>query len=233
MKNITVKASLVRAAMAVQARGDIRHYLNGFVLSPSGKIAGTNGHTLFHGTYLEPGGEAVDRDVIIHVFGSIPVTAKTVTFNIPEIGETKRGYCFTDNDKAFVFDLIDANFPNFMRAVPKRDRRTFSNGICINASYVAQIEKVFGKSALIEIHMGAQSESIVVTHKYTKGKTDVMNGELVIMPCRTEKQFLTATVPSEGTPNENHTQRPGIQSDIAGIQPAPAAHDTGSVPACH
>lgn len=233
MKNITVKASLVRAAMAVQARGDIRHYLNGFLLSAAGKIAGTNGHTLFHGTYLEPGGEAVDRDVIIHVFGSIPVTAKTVTFNIPEIGETKRGYCFTDNDKAFVFDLIDANFPNFMRAIPKRDRRTFSNGICINASYVAQIEKVFGKSALIEIHMGAQSESIVVTHKYTKGKTDVMSGELVIMPCRTEKQFLTATVPSKEAPNENHAQRPGVQNNPTGIVTFIEPPESGTVPARH
>lgn len=235
MKNITVKASLVRAAMAVQAVKDVRYYLNGFLLSTAGKIVGTDGHSLFVADYNE-GGECaiVDRDVIVRIYGTIPVTAKTVAFQIPDAKERPRGVCTTDNDKAFAFELIDGVYPKYERVIPPIDRRTFSSGFAIDSAYLAKIEKVFGKRALVQIRIGLKTECIVVTRESGDPEADPnADGRLIIMPCRTNTEFLKATVPSEGTPNENHTQRPGIQSDIAGIQPAPAAHGTGSVPACH
>lgn len=199
MKSITVNAALVRAAMAVQAVKDVRYYLNGFLLSAAGKIVATDGHSLFVADYSQDG-ECVPSDVIVRIYGAIPVTAKTVTFQLPDAEHGPRGVCTTDNNKAFVFELVDGVYPKYERVIPSMDRRTFSSGFAMDSANLAKIEKVFGRRALVKIRIGLKTECIVVTRESGDPESDRdADGRLIIMPCRTNTEFLTATVPPVGT----------------------------------
>ena len=48
----TIDAKLIRAAMACQAKNEVRYYLTGILIAKNGDIVGTDGHALFRGTHV-------------------------------------------------------------------------------------------------------------------------------------------------------------------------------------
>lgn len=183
---VEIDAKLVRAAMACAGKRDVRYYINGVYLATNGDIVGTNGHVMFKGQYDIEDQEPLKKGVILKIHGTIPAGAKKVTFDIPEDGVT-RGFCFTDNDKAFLFDIIDGKYPAYEKVIPKPNRKSFTNTIGIQPQYFSLIEKVFGKGVYVVLSHGLANESAIVTC----GRLE--QAVLVLMPCHLGKDIETTS----------------------------------------
>jgi len=93
----TIDANLIRAAMACQAKKDVRYYLTGILIAKNGDVVGTDGKALFRGTHAWTDKDSViGDDLIININGTIPISADTVTFNISAVPTVT-----TDNGKIF------------------------------------------------------------------------------------------------------------------------------------
>ena len=74
MKELTVPAMLIKAAILSQATGDVCYYLNGiYIDKENGRVCGTNGHTLFIGNHESF--SDFDESVILRISGTIPARA--------------------------------------------------------------------------------------------------------------------------------------------------------------
>jgi DNA polymerase III sliding clamp (beta) subunit (PCNA family) len=182
MNNLTIKASLIRAAQACQGNKDVRYYLNGILLAANGDVVGTNGHVLFKGSIIGAGQQIIETDTIIHIDGKVPVSADTVTFDFTD---DTRGVCTTDTGKAFTFTVIDGKYPDYQRVMPKEDRAVFSNGFTCQSKYIALALSVFGKESKIDIIHASENEQVVIS---CLKMPDCL---FVVMPCRSEYNFLT------------------------------------------
>ena len=187
MITLNIDAKLVRAAMANQAKKDVRYYLCGILLTTKGDIVGTDGHTCFAGKHSWKDCDNLPRDIILHIDGTIPLSASTVTFELEnivssELGNTSvmptKGIVKTDNGKIFNCSEIDGKYPDFNRVIPERLGETYCNVIPINASYLARIEKVFGKNESVAIYHRGEYESIRIECPSMPGSV------MVIMPVR-------------------------------------------------
>lgn len=198
MKAITVDAKFIRAAQAAQAVNDVRFYLCGICLQPGGKIAGTNGHVLYVGTYTEEESEMVDQETIIKIEGKIPVAAKDCTFIFQEDGA---GFCRTDNSRAFCFSTIDARYPPLDHVLnqvkPKIEGDTFHDGFCINAEYLALLPKIFGKSVPVVSRNRTDREAVSFRADQSlerKHSLFFKTSRLIVMPMATNEKFYLATM---------------------------------------
>ena len=144
---ITLKTSVLRAALICSAKKDIRYYLQGVCVSINhpniAMVYGTDGHVLFAGQspivcHVAP--ENYGFDVIIPS-DTIKAIDKRVEFvDLMTIEGGEKGYYLLGNSR---FQAIDARFPDISRVVPARD--AFSE---IKASYFDPELLVKGNEAL-------------------------------------------------------------------------------------
>jgi len=174
MTTFTIDAQLVRAAMACQGKKDIRPMLNGIYFGSNGDIVATDGHRLFKATYSD---NPIGENLIISINGTIPVSATSIEF------DTDLMLCKTDNGKVFPIDLVDAQYPDYQRIIPKYGDLTDSPLRAFNTSYLASIEKVYGKGAAVIIESYDETSPAIfrpLEHNPIAEYTPIM----IIMPIR-------------------------------------------------
>lgn len=189
MKKLTYPAALIRAAQAAQGVNDVRHYLNGILLSSNGAVCGTDGHIAFKGRAPADQG-CVEEDVIVKIDGKIPGTASDVTF-IFEDG--RNGMCRTDNKKAFTFSIVDGKFPDVDRVIPDLPRHSNATGFSVNAGLIARLADIFGKEASLAMYPGDQRDAVLVQYYGADNTRDIepalVGAVAVVMPLRSDAEF--------------------------------------------
>ena len=122
---ITLKTSVLRAALLCSAKKDIRYYLQGICLSINhpevAMVYGTNGHILFAGQCpidVIEAPEAYGFEIIVHgdVIKAMDKKVDVITLETIEGGA--KGYYVLGNSR---FQAIDARFPDVSRVIPKID----------------------------------------------------------------------------------------------------------------
>ena len=122
---ITLKTSVLRAALLCSAKKDIRYYLQGICISFNhpeiAMVCGTNGHILFAGqcpieTIEAP--EALGFEIIVpgDVIKGLDKKAEVVM--LETIDAMPKGHYVLGNTR---FQAIDARFPDISRVIPSRD----------------------------------------------------------------------------------------------------------------
>jgi hypothetical protein len=122
---ITLKTSVLRAALLCSAKKDIRYYLQGICISFNhpevAMVCGTNGHILFAGqcpieTIEAP--EALGFEIIVpgDVIKGLDKKAEVVM--LETIDSMPNGHYVLGNTR---FQAIDARFPDISRVIPSRD----------------------------------------------------------------------------------------------------------------
>ena len=190
MKTITMNAGYVRAAQACQAKKDVRYYLSGICIMPKGRIAGTNGHILYTGQYTDDPENMVDTNIIISIFGNIPASSETVVFTF---SDEKTGTWETDNKKLFLFEVIDGVYPDITKVIrpdSAYDSGDFSNGFGVSSEYLAFMQKIFGRGAMVGIHHGTEMEVLMIK-KLRLGCDFSESSRVYLMPCRVDGGFRT------------------------------------------
>ena len=168
----TIDAKLIRAAMACQAKNDVRHGLTGILIAKNGDVVGCDGHALFRGNQVWTENDSViGEDLIIVINGTIPAKAVAVTFNIGNIPTAS-----TDNGKMFTCEVLEGKYPDYNKVIPSKDSDQYSTVLNFNATLLAKAEKVFGKDALIALHHRGPKNSILIECP------ELADSCLVIMP---------------------------------------------------
>jgi DNA polymerase III sliding clamp (beta) subunit (PCNA family) len=187
MINLNINASIIRAAMANQATKDVRYYLTGILITTTGDIVGTDGHTCFVGKHTWEDCDTLPRDVILSIKGAIPISASVVNIQLDDIegSATTKGIVRAGN-KVLECIEIDGKYPDYKRVIPARLSDEYSNFLCFDASLLARIEKTFGKRAQVGIYTRGTSSSIRI-------ESSILDGILVIMPMRIDKDSEIAS----------------------------------------
>jgi len=122
---ITLKTSVLRAALLCSAKKDIRYYLQGICISFNhpeiAMVCGTNGHILFAGQCpidVIEAPEAYGFEIIVpgDVIKGLDKKAEVVM--LETIDSMPKGYYVLGNSR---FQAIDAKFPDISRVIPSRD----------------------------------------------------------------------------------------------------------------
>jgi hypothetical protein len=122
---ITLKTSVLRAALLCSAKKDIRYYLQGICISINhpevAMVYGTNGHILFAGqspieVIEEP--EAYGFQIIIPSDTIKAIDKKSEFIDLETIDGGAKDYYLLGNAR---FQAIDARYPDISRVVPARD----------------------------------------------------------------------------------------------------------------
>jgi len=122
---ITLKTSVLRAALLCAAKKDIRYYLQGICISFNhpevAMVCGTNGHILFAGQCpieVIEAPEAYGFEIIVpgDVIKGLDKKAEVVM--LETIDSMPKGYYVLGNSR---FQAIDARFPDISRVIPSRD----------------------------------------------------------------------------------------------------------------
>jgi hypothetical protein len=122
---ITLKTSVLRAALICAAKKDIRYYLQGICISFNhpeiAMVCGTNGHILFAGQCpidVIEAPEAYGFEIIVpgDVIKGLDKKAEVVM--LETIDSMPKGYYVLGNSR---FQAIDARFPDISRVIPSRD----------------------------------------------------------------------------------------------------------------
>ena len=122
---ITLKTSVLRAALLCSAKKDIRYYLQGICISFNhpeiAMVCGTNGHILFAGQCPIDVIEAPDAygfEIIVpgDVIKGLDKKAEVVM--LETIDAMPKGHYVLGNTR---FQAIDARFPDVSRVIPSRD----------------------------------------------------------------------------------------------------------------
>lgn len=122
---ITLKTSVLRAALICAAKKDLRYYLQGVCVSINhpdiAMVYGTDGHVLFAGQspivcHVAPENYGFDVIIPSDTIKAIDKRAEFVDLMTIEGGE--KGYYLLGNSR---FQAIDARYPDISRVVPARD----------------------------------------------------------------------------------------------------------------
>ena len=122
---ITLKTSVLRAALICAAKKDLRYYLQGVCISINGPdvamIYGTDGHILFAGQcpivcHVAP--ENYGFEIIIPSDTIKAIDKKVEFVDLMTIEGGEMGYYLLGNAR---FQAIDARYPDISRVVPARD----------------------------------------------------------------------------------------------------------------
>jgi hypothetical protein len=122
---ITLKTSVLRAALLCSAKKDIRYYLQGICISFNhpeiAMVCGTNGHILFAGQCpidVIEAPEAYGFEIIVpgDVIKGLDKKAEVVM--LETIDAMPKGHYVLGNTR---FQAIDARFPDISRVIPSRD----------------------------------------------------------------------------------------------------------------
>jgi len=122
---ITLKTSVLRAALLCAAKKDIRYYLQGICISFNhpeiAMVCGTNGHILFAGQCPIDVIEAPDAygfEIIVPADVIKGLDKKADVVMLETIDSMPKGYYVLGNSR---FQAIDARFPDISRVIPSRD----------------------------------------------------------------------------------------------------------------
>ena len=185
---ITLKTSVLRAALICSAKKDIRYYLQGVCVSINhpniAMVYGTDGHVLFAGQspivcHVAP--ENYGFDVIIPS-DTIKAIDKRVEFvDLMTIEGGEKGYYLLGNSR---FQAIDARFPDISRVVPARD--AFSE---LKVSYFDPELIVKGNEALA-MYYGAKKGKVFPLSQRGDYSGAIHNNQndavVVVMPMRND-----------------------------------------------
>jgi hypothetical protein len=185
---ITLKTSVLRAALICAAKKDIRYYLQGVCVSINhpdiAMVYGTDGHILFAGQspivcHVAP--ENYGFDVIIPS-DTIKTIDKRVEFvDLMTIEGGEKGYYLLGNAR---FQAIDARYPDISRVVPARD--AFSE---LKISYFDPEFLVKGNEALA-MYYGAKKGKVFPLSQRGDYSGAIHNNQndavVVVMPMRND-----------------------------------------------
>ena len=122
---ITLKTSVLRAALLCSAKKDIRYYLQGVCVSINhpevAMVYGTNGHILFAGQSpieVIEGPENYGFDLIIPSDAIKAMDKKAEFVTLVTIPSLPKNYYVLGNTS---FQAIDARYPDVSRVIPSRD----------------------------------------------------------------------------------------------------------------
>jgi hypothetical protein len=122
---ITLKTSVLRAALLCAAKKDIRYYLQGICISfnhPAvAMVCGTNGHILFAGQCpidVIEAPEAYGFEIIVPGDVIKGLDKKAAVVMLETIDAMPKGHYVLGNTR---FQAIDARFPDVSRVIPSRD----------------------------------------------------------------------------------------------------------------
>lgn len=122
---ITLKTSVLRAALLCSAKKDIRYYLQGICISFNhpeiAMVCGTNGHILFAGQCPIDVIEAPDAygfEIIVPGDVIKGLDKKADVVMLETIDAMPKGHYVLGNTR---FQAIDARFPDISRVIPSRD----------------------------------------------------------------------------------------------------------------
>ena len=185
---ITLKTSVLRAALICSAKKDIRYYLQGVCVSINhpdiAMVYGTDGHVLFAGQspivcHVAPENYGFDVIIPSDTIKAIDKRAEFVDLMTIEGGE--KGYYLLGNSR---FQAIDARYPDISRVVPARD--AFSE---IKASYFDPELLVKGNEALA-MYYGAKKGKVFPLSQRGDYSGAIHNNQndavVVVMPMRND-----------------------------------------------
>jgi len=122
---ISLKTSVLRAALLCSAKKDIRYYLQGICISFNhpeiAMVCGTNGHILFAGQCpidVIEAPEAYGFEIIVPGDVIKGLDKKADVVMLETIDSMPKGYYVLGNSR---FQAIDARFPDISRVIPSRD----------------------------------------------------------------------------------------------------------------
>ena len=122
---ITLKTSVLRAALLCSAKKDIRYYLQGICISFNhpeiAMVCGTNGHILFAGQCpidVVEAPEAYGFEIIVPGDVIKGLDKKADVVMLETIDAMPKGHYVLGNTR---FQAIDARFPDVSRVIPSRD----------------------------------------------------------------------------------------------------------------
>ena len=185
---ITLKTSVLRAALICSAKKDIRYYLQGVCVSINhpdiAMVYGTDGHVLFAGQspivcHVAPENYGFDVIIPSDTIKAIDKRAEFVDLMTIEGGE--KGYYLLGNSR---FQAIDARYPDISRVVPARD--AFSEQ---KASYFEPDLLVRGNEAL-SMYYGAKKGKVFPLSQRGDYSGAIHNNQndavVVVMPMRND-----------------------------------------------
>jgi len=122
---ISLKTSVLRAALLCSAKKDIRYYLQGICISFNhpeiAMVCGTNGHILFAGQCpidVIEAPEAYGFEIIVPGDVIKGLDKKADVVMLETIDSMPKGHYVLGNTR---FQAIDAKFPDISRVIPSRD----------------------------------------------------------------------------------------------------------------
>ena len=185
---ITLKTSVLRAALICAAKKDLRYYLQGVCISINGPdvamVYGTDGHILFAGQcpivcHVAP--ENYGFDLIIPSDAIKAMDKKADFVTLVTIPSLPKDYYVLGNTS---FQAIDARYPDISRVVPARD--AFSE---LKISYFDPELIVKGNEALA-MYYGAKKGKVFPLSQRGDYSGAIHNNQndavVVVMPMRNE-----------------------------------------------
>jgi hypothetical protein len=185
---ITLKTSVLRAALICSAKKDIRYYLQGICVSINhpnfAMVYGTDGHILFAGECpieVHEAPEAYGFQIIIPSDTIKAIDKKAEFIDLETIEGGAKDYYLLGNAR---FQAIDARYPDISRVVPARD--AFSE---LKISYFDPELIVKGNEALA-IYYGAKKGKVFPLLQRGDQSGVIHNGTndalVVVMPMRND-----------------------------------------------
>lgn len=138
MDNFNIDARQIKAAMTMQAKNDIRHYLNGLLIG-GGKVVATDGHRMI--VVDSPRSEF--EPTVFSIRGVISKQAIDCEFVF--IGDD-HGVVMSKNgkgvelDSVVKFSIVDGRYPDYKKVMPNGDGEPVKR-IGFNIGYVSDVNK--------------------------------------------------------------------------------------------
>ena len=185
---ISLKTSVLRAALLCSAKKDLRYYLQGICISINGPdvamVYGTDKHILFAGQcpiVVIDAPEAYGFQIIIPSDTIKAIDKKSEFIDLETIEGGAKDYYLLGNAR---FQAIDARYPDISRVVPARD--AFSE---LKISYFDPELIVKGNEALA-MYYGTKKGKVFPLSQRGDSSGDIHNNQndavVVVMPMRNE-----------------------------------------------
>ena len=185
---ITLKTSVLRAALICAAKKDLRYYLQGVCISINGPdvamVYGTDGHVLFAGQcpiVVQDAPAQYGFQIIIPSDTIKAIDKKSEFIDLETIDGGAKDYYLLGNAR---FQAIDARYPDISRVVPARD--AFSEQ---KISYFDPELIVRGNEALA-MYYGAKKGKVFPLLQRGNDSGVIHNGAndalIVVMPMRND-----------------------------------------------
>jgi len=172
-----ISSKQLRAAALCQAKGDIRYYLNGIHIYKN-KIESTNGHIAVQMTMSK----RIKRDLILNVNGIIPKKAQDSVFVFGKDNFVKNYDMYGNLLSILTVDVIDGNFPDINRVMPKEFQTVSYIGV--NTSYLSLFGKMFDSrfSGSAKIRFAGEKGAMLVTSPNGLINEEYGNPQFIVMP---------------------------------------------------